>query len=252
MKNIIIIEDEQIAAQNLQRQLSIVAPDLQVVATLQTIEESVEFFQEKPAPDLCFMDIHLADGLAFHIFEKVKVNCPIIFTTAYDQYALAAFKVNSIDYILKPINKVDLQRALDKAKYFTRSAENSKIEALVEMFQKQNRQYKECLLIPIRDKLIPLQVDEIACIFIENKLTHIITYKEETFFIDKPLDTITDWLNPAHFFRANRQYIIGHRAIKDITLWPLGKLSVNLCVKTPERIIISKTRVHQFKDWYTR
>lgn len=252
MKKALIIEDEQIAVQNLRRRLAEVSADIEVVAVLQSIEESVEYFSEQPMPDICFMDIHLADGLAFRIFDKVTVDCPIIFTTAYDQYALDAFKVNSIDYLLKPIDKDDLQRALTKAERLVGHADDGRLDKLLEAFGRQYRIYKSYFLIPVRDKLVPLQVDDIACFYLENKLSRALTYEGDAYAIDKPLDILTEQLDPDRFFRANRQYLISRRAVKEILVWPLGKLAVTLRVKTPERIILSKARTREFKEWFTR
>lgn len=252
MSSALIIEDETIAAQNLQRLLREVAPDLHIVGAIQSIEESVEFFQQQPRPDLCFMDIHLADGLAFRIFDKVPNPCPIIFTTAYDQYALQAFQTTSIDYLLKPINKEDLRRALFKVEQLTNRDDSHRLEALVELYRQQRRHYKSSFLIPVRDKFIPLPTSDIAFFYLEDKLSRAQTLDGQQYTLDQPLDTLMSQLDPQFFFRANRQYIIAHKAIKEISIWPISKLCVTLAVPTPDRIIISKARVHDFKDWYTR
>lgn len=252
----IIIEDEQIATQNLQRLLRETNPDIEVVRVLQSVEESVEYFGHNTDTELVFMDIHLADGLAFHIFDKVSINCPIIFITAYDQYALEAFKVNGIDYLLKPISKEELNRALTKLKLFShKQGEEGKIsdeqlKSLTQQFQ-QNK-YKSFFLIPMRDKLIPLDVNDIAYIYLDEKISRIVTFNNESHCVDKPLDAIHAQLNPEHFFRANRQFIIAHKAIDSINLWPLSKLNVSLKVDVPEKIIISRARSTEFKDWYTK
>ncbi len=264
----IIIEDEQIAAQNLKRLLAEIAPETEVAAILQTVEETVEYFAafdhgEQPAstyPDLVFMDIHLADGLAFHVFDSVTIKCPIIFTTAYDQYALDAFKVNSIDYLLKPISHDDLERAIAKVRDLVRRSTGSQgaqpqsltpetIAAVMDMMQR--RKYKSHFLMPVRDKLVPLPVSEIAYIYLDEKITRVVTLGGQSFPLDKPLDAVYALLDPARFFRANRQYIIAHSAVKDISVWPLSKLNITLTVPTPEKIIVSRARTAEFKDWYT-
>lgn len=250
MKSVVIIEDEVVAAQNLQRILEEVSPMLQVVRVIQSIEESVEFFQQvRPLPDICFMDIHLADGLAFHIFEKVSVDCPVIFTTAYDQYALQAFKTNCIDYLLKPIDKAELRRALDKADRLVLNA--SRLQELMNLLQPA-KCYRSSFLIPFRDQLMPLPVEEVAYFALHDKTTCIETFDGRHFALDQSLDSIMEQLDPQLFYRANRQYVVSHRAIKEITLWPISKLALRLCVETPERIIISKANVRDFKDWFTR
>ena len=255
MKKVVIVEDEAIAAQRLSKMLTEENPGLQVVQVLQTVEDTVEWFQTNPTPDLVFMDIHLADGLAFRIFDKITIECPIIFTTAYDQYALQAFQVNSIDYLLKPINREDLQRALTKFGKIdgktSAQVENSQLSALMEMFNRQTRQYQSFFLIPVKDKLIPLAIVEVACFYLEEKVSRAITFDGRTVVMGKPLDVIEEQLDPHLFFRANRQYVVSHKAIESISVWFGGKLHLSLTVNVPERILISKARVPEFKEWYT-
>lgn len=256
MKNILIIEDEIIAAQHLERILALAEPGCRIIATIQSIEESIEFFRQFPArsspagpyPDLCFMDIHLADGLAFHIFDSVEIACPIIFTTAYDQYALQAFKVNSIDYLLKPIGVDDLRHALDKLASLKSTPDTSSYRAVAQSM----KQYQSHFLIPVRDKLIPVDTGEIACLHIEDKVCRAFLVDGRQFTVDKPLDLVMEQLDPSFFFRANRQYVVAHRAIRDISVWPVGKLALTLVVPTPDRIIVSRARVPEFKSWFTQ
>ena len=250
----VIVEDELIAAQNLQRVIGQVADDIQVIAVLQSVEESVEWFSLNPAPDLVFMDIHLADGSSFGIFEKVQITSPVIFTTAYDEYALKAFEVNSIDYLLKPINVRNFERAFTKYRNLVqdKNTNTDAISNLLATFNKEKDAYKSHFLIPHKDKLIPLPVERIACFYIENKMAKIITTDNETFYMDSPLEDLYLQLDPSEFFRANRQYIVSHKAIKDISIWFGSKLSINLIVSVPEKIIVSKARVSEFKTWYTK
>ena len=250
----VIVEDEIVAAQNLQRLIGQIASDIEVITVLQSVEESIEWFTLNPAPELVFMDIHLADGSSFSIFEKVKITCPIIFTTAYDEYALRAFEVNSIDYLLKPINTKSFERAIGKFKSITTPQNNNSdlITNLLESFRETKIVYKSNFLIPHKDKLIPLSVDKIACFYSENKMVKIITSTNENYHLDSTLEEISAQLNPTQFFRANRQFIISHKAIKDISIWFGSKLSINLLVTTPEKVIVSKARVPEFKGWYTK
>lgn len=245
----IIIEDENAAAQSLQALIQEIDPELEIVATLETIEESVEWFEENPMPNLVFMDIHLADGSSFAIFEKVDVTCPIIFTTAYDEYALKAFEVNSIDYLLKPINKMDLERALRKYKNFS-NTESPSLEGLLAQMANLKKKYKTCFLLPERDKIIPLSVSNIAYIFIDTKTVKAISLDNHTYYLNQTLDEIMSQLDPEVFFRANRQYIISRHAVKDMSIWFGNKLSINLSVPVPEKIIVSKARVGEFKTWF--
>jgi len=249
----IIIEDEVAAANALQALISEVEPEIEISAILQSIDESVEWFQTSPRPDLVFMDIHLADGSAFSIFEQVTISCPIIFTTAYDEFALKAFEVNSIDYILKPIDKRELSRAIQKFKNLAARNlfDNNLLTKLLYEIKQNSNVYKASFLIPVKDKFIPLSACDIACIYIDGKTLKALTFSGVSFNLDGTLD---DWilqLDPKKFYRANRQYIIAKQAIKDASIWFGGKLSANLSVQTPERIIVSKARVGDFKKWFT-
>lgn len=248
MKRIAIIEDEAVAAQHLARLLQSIVPDVDILPPLQSVEESVEFFSKAtPQPDMAFMDIHLADGLSFRIFDTVSIQCPVVFTTAYDQYALDAFKAGGFDYILKPISRDDLSRAINKIDRLKTPTETQLLAAEASM-----KHYRSHFLIPMRDKLIPLAVDQIACLYLEDKITRAILYDGHQQIVDSPLDSIMEQLDPALFFRANRQYIVAHRAIQQIAVWPISKLAITLSVATPDRIIISKAKVPEFKQWYTK
>lgn len=248
----VIVEDELIAAQSLQRLINQTDEDIEILTVLQSVEESIEWFSENTPPDLVFMDIHLADGSSFSIFEKVHVDCPIIFTTAYDEYSLKAFEVNSIDYLLKPINQKNLSRALGKLKNLTYREDNKEQVAQLLAAMKESKQtFKSHFLIPHKDKLLPLAVDKIAYIFSEYKMAKLVTFNNLSFVLDSSLDEIFKSLDPSLFFRANRQFIVSHRAINDMSIWFNGKLSVNLSVTTPEKIIVSRAKVSEFKEWYT-
>lgn len=243
--NVLIIEDETAAAQNLQAILKQEAPETEVLAVLESIEESVEWLGSHAMPDLLFMDIHLADGESFRILEQVDVTAPIIFTTAYDQYALEAFRVNSIDYLLKPINTADVRRALDKWVRLTNLERRE-----YAMRQKQiARREQETFLIHVRDKIIPLHRDRIAYCYTTNERVTAYDYEGNSYPLDKTLEAMQAALPEADFIRANRQFIVARRAIKEITVWFGSRLSLHLSVETPERIVISKARVPEFKAW---
>lgn len=246
----LIIEDESIAAQALESLIKETSPETEIIDVLQTIEESVEWFEENPMPDLVFMDIHLADGSSFAIFEKVEITCPIIFTTAYDEYALKAFEVNSIDYLLKPINKADLERALKKFNNFASTPDKSSLNGLLTQMGSLKKKYKTCFLIPERDKLIPLATINIAYIYIDTKTVKAIANDGHTYYLNQTLDDIMAQLDPEAFFRANRQFIIARSAVKDLSVWFGNKLAINLTVPVPEKIIVSKARVGEFKNWF--
>ena len=256
MRKIVIVEDEAVAAAHLQRLLAEVVPDATVDAVLQSIEETVEYFSHAEAPDLVFMDIHLADGPAFRIFDHVEIPCPVVFTTAYDQYALEAFKVNSIDYLLKPIDKCDLQRAIDKYDRLiaSRDFDAASLAATVSRLSMLGAKptYKRTFLIPMGERLIPLAVDTVACFCIKDGIAVALVDDGRSMALDAHLDTIMEQLDPDLFFRANRQYIVAYHAIKEINVWPIGKLALTLTVATPERVVVSKARVPEFERWYTK
>lgn len=247
----LIIEDEVVAARSLQKLLDEVSPETEIIAVLESIEDSVKWLAHNPMPDLMFMDIHLADGSSFAIFEQVSVTCPVIFTTAYDEYALKAFEVNSIDYLLKPISKEALERALQK--YLTLSEKRVNVEQINKLLTHlgTKKKYKSCFLLPERDKLVPLPVGSIVYIFIDSKTVKIITNNGKVFYMNHTLDDLMADLDPDMFFRANRQFIVSRQSIKDVSVWFGNKLAINLTLETPEKIIVSKARVAEFKSWFT-
>ena len=209
----LIIEDEKAAVRNLMALLGEVDPDIEVIDVLDSITDSVEWFQSHPMPELIFLDIHLADGSAFEIFGHVDISCPVIFTTAYDEYALKAFKVNSVDYLLKPIDADDIRKALDK--------------------------------------LLPVSVDMILFFYIADGNVKAVMTDGKEYLFTQTLDELADSLDPALFFRINRQYLISRKAVQDIDLWFNGRLAINLIVPTLDRILVSKARVPDFKTWFT-
>lgn len=257
----VIIEDEKAAVRNLMSLLNEVRPEAEIVTVIDSIADTVEWFSAHPMPDLIFMDIHLADGSAFEIFEHIRITCPIIFTTAYDEYALRAFKVNSIDYLLKPIGKEDIERAFEK---LTCLAPGEKGETppiplptgeLIELMHalKKEESYRTHFLIPIKgDKLLPVSVDMIQLFYIKDGIVKAVLADNTEHTFPQTLDELTECLNPALFFRANRQYLLSREAIKDIDLWFNSRLSINL--RHPvgsEKILVSKTKVTEFKEWFS-
>lgn len=250
---VLIIEDEKAAVRNLTAVLTTVATDLEIVDILDSVAEGIEWFAVHAMPELVFMDIHLADGSAFEIFEHTEITCPVIFTTAYDEYALRAFKVNSVDYLLKPINESDVQAAFVKLKnlYATpRSAETDFLKLIHSL--KREESYKTHFLVPAKgDKLLPLSVTVISCFCITDGLVKAVTLDGREYILSQTLDELTECLNPVNFFRANRQYLISRESVKDIDLWFNNRLAINLKIPTQEKIVVSKARVAEFKIWFT-
>lgn len=254
---IVIIEDERAAVRNLIALLAEVKQEAEILATPDSIAASIEWFDSHPMPELLFMDIHLADGSAFDIFEEVKITCPIIFTTAYDEYALQAFKVNSIDYLLKPIAKQDLSKAFVK---LNQLQANSPIKDYEQAFRnllhavKKEEGYKTHFLIPVKgDKLLPVSVDMISLFYIKDGLVKALLKDKKEYAMPQTLDELAEALNPNLFYRINRQFLISREAVKDMGLWFNNRLSVNLHnVTTDEKILVSKAKVLEFKEWFTK
>lgn len=244
---ILIIEDEDLAAQMLQKLIKEVEPEAEILAKLQSIEESIDWLGNNPMPDLMFADIHLADGSAFVIFENVNVTCPVVFTTAYDEYALKAFEVNSIDYLLKPINREELLRAFNKFNNFGMKSISSKIPLAG---GDESKKYKSYFLVPNRDRLIPMSINNIAYIYTGNKSVKVTMLDKSSFTLNLNMDEIMSQLDPTKFFRANRQFIVSKEAIKDLTVWFGSRLALNLKIETPEDVLVSKARVNEFKEWF--
>lgn len=243
---VIIIEDETAAAGNLQHIIKQLDPSIEILGVLESVRQAVAWFENNPAPELVFMDIHLADADAFKIFDRTEVPSPVIFTTAYDQYALDAFKVNSIDYVLKPIKKSDIERAINKFKHLT-SLETSEYVSKVNSVSKPQQ---SAFLIPVRERLVPLRVEEVAFFYSTNEQVRAYTLESRDYPIDKSLDALSKLIPEGDFFRVNRQFIIHKKTIQDIVIWPGNRLAIKASVPSPEQIIVSKARVAEFKRWF--
>lgn len=244
---VLIVEDETAAVRNLKSMFRTVEPLSEIAGVTDSVVGTVKWLNSNATPDLILLDIHLADGDAFEIFDRVKVNAPVVFTTAYDKYALEAFRVYSIDYLLKPIQSADLKRSLDKFKRISRIELESYLSRTGKSVSGSGT-FRN-FLIPFKDKILPLSVNEIAyCHTAEEKVTAY-TYDGRRFPLDRSLDIIGDLLPGEEFFRANRQFIISRNAIADMSVWYGNRLTVNLKVETPEKIIVSKTRVPLLKKW---
>ena len=240
----LIIEDEKPAARKLERLLSLF-PELELVATLHSVEEGIEWFQNNPHPDLIFSDIVLGDGLSFDIFEKVPSRSFMIYTTAFDQYTLKAFKLNSIDYLLKPIMPEDLETAIEKYKSFLPS-DSSHNTLEIKSLIKEDKQKLSRILVKIGYNLKIVQTDEVSCFYSENKIVYLQT-KERNYPTDFTLDELQEVLDEKCFFRVNRQFIINSNFIKNIHTSPYYK--VDLTCQPDEEITVSRDRVKDFKDW---
>lgn len=244
---ILIVEDETVAYENLISIIAEIDLDIEIVGNTESVSQTVNWLQTNPAPDLILMDIHLSDGSAFSIFDSIQVETAIIFITAYDEYAIEAFKVNSVDYLLKPIKADELIRALRKFSKWTRT---EVVEYLTRMTQvTPSPRYKDRLLIPVKDKLVLVDLKDVACFYTSNKNTKICMKDGSCYPYIKTLEQISFNLDPAEFFRANKQFLISRDSVQNITIWFDSRLLVNLCIDTPERIYISKNKASEFKMW---
>lgn len=243
----LIIEDEKPAARKLERMLGLI-PDLEIVAVLSSVEESVDWFKNNEAPQLIFSDIMLGDGISFDIFEKFPVKSFIIFTTAYDQFTLKAFKLNSIDYLLKPILQEDLEKAVDKFKSFLPSEMPSNDLNFKNLIKKIEPKLSR-ILVKIGYNLKIISTDEVSCFYSENKIAYLQT-KERTFPTDFTLEELGQSLDTKQFFRVNRQVIINLNFIKNIHTSPYYKIDLEF--QPDLEITVSRDRVKEFKDWLVR
>lgn len=247
----LIIEDEKAALRNLKAAMKEVDADFEIVGETDSVTGTLEWFASHPMPELVFMDIHLADGSAFGIFEQADITCPIIFTTAYDEYALQAFRVNSIAYLLKPISSSDLQKAIDKLKMLEGTVQPTIDFQAVMHALKREESYKTHFLVPVKgDRFVPVSVEQISYFYIDGGAVKAVTQSAEMFDFQQTLDELAEQLNPRQFFRANRQYIIAHKAITGVSLWFGGRMVLQLSPAANEKVIISKARVPAFKEWF--
>lgn len=247
---VVIIEDEKPAARRLNRMVTELG--LQVEKMLHSVEEALNWFQNKEHPDLIFLDIQLSDGLSFEIFEEIEVKSAIIFTTAYDEYALKAFKLNSIDYLLKPIDEDELITAVNKFK--ENQPKETSLHVNIDEIRRLlinpiDRKFKKRFTIKVGQHLKIVHTDSIECLYSENKATYIHTNENRNYLIDNSLEYWQDELNPEHFFRVNRTFIVNINAIKDIVAYTNSRLQVKLHLYTEQEIIVSRERVKQFKDF---
>lgn len=251
----IIIEDEKPAARLLQRKLEKI--NIQVGVMLHSVEESIEWFSNNEHPDLIFLDIQLSDGLSFEIFEKITIKSAVIFTTAYDEYALKAFKLNSIDYLLKPIDEDDLEIAVLKFKErFEPTLSGSKnltqfdFEQIKKMFSNPfEKTAKKRFTVKIGQHLKVIATDEIECFFSENKGTYIHTFDNRNYLIDSTLELLEQEIDSTNFYRISRKFIVSLKAIKEIVVYSNSRLKINLPTYKDDEVIVSREKVNGFKNW---
>lgn len=247
--NVLIIEDEQLAARRLESMILSYDPSIQVLAKIESVEASVDWFKNHAHPDLIFLDIHLEDDLSFAIFDKVKVESPIIFTTAFDEYAIRAFKLKSIDYLLKPIVQEELNNAIAKYKAWNGQKNGIDMSALFDLINRKEVGYRERFSVSYGQKIKSFGVSEIAYFYSKEGMTYAVLNDQKHYPVDYSLDNLLGELNPTDFFRINRQYLIKHGSIKQVHIFPKSHLKLELSPKPQEDIFVSIDKVTPFKKW---
>jgi len=250
--NTIIIEDENLTALRLEGMLKKCDPNIRVLAMLPSVAEAVQWLRQNDSPDLVFMDIHLEDDLCFKIFELAPLTSPVIFTTAYDEYMIKAFKVNSIDYLLKPVNLVELMAALDKYKALKEQFSKPDFNTLLQYIGQRAPEYKTRFMITVGTKIRSIETTEIAYFYSDEKITFLVTREGQHLPIDFSLDKLVTLLDPKLFFRASRQFLVGFSSIQSVLTHFKGKLKLDLTPKARHEVFVSGDRMTDFKEWLGR
>ena len=247
---VIILEDETRAASYLERLIQKVAPDMTVVARIESIRDAVPFLETHMDIALIFSDVQLADGLSFEIFKKVSVKCPIIFTTAYDHYAIEAFKTNGIDYLLKPVEEERLRKAIEKTKLFAPSLALEKLLSFG--YPVQAKTYKQRFMVKVGDKIKSIPIEDILAFYSLEKATYLHTVSNRDYCIDYTIDQLESLVDPEVCFRISRKYIVSIRACTNILAWTNSRLRLKIEGINDEDIIVARERVQDFKEWLDR
>ncbi len=249
---VLIIEDEAPAFRRLEKVLHEIDSSIEILEVFDSVEDTVKWLEHYEAPDLAFMDIQISDGISFQIFERVEVKCPVIFTTAFDEYMLKAFKVNSIDYLLKPIKKEELACSLKKYRELHRKPEGKtepSIQEILSQIQLGGNQYKSRFLVKQGEKMLAIKSSDIVCFQSKHGIVHIVTKSEKSYLSDFTLDELVGQLNPEIFYRANRQFIVNIDFINTVHRYFKGKLMVEMDHFNDEQIIVSSEKATSFKQW---
>jgi DNA-binding LytR/AlgR family response regulator len=244
---VIILEDENRAVNHLKRMIRLVAPDMEVIGVFDTVREAVAYLEKGPSPDLIFSDVQLADGLSFEIFSRITPDCPIIFTTAYDTYAIEAFHTNGIDYLLKPIEEERLRRAILKARQFTTRIDLNHLLSLTQ--SSPGKQPKSRFMVKVGEKILTIGVEEILAFFSFEKMTFLHTSSHRNYIIDYSLDELEQMLDGKRFFKINRKYIVSIDACSKIHAWSNNRLKLDIEGIDDQKIVVARERVKEFKSW---
>ncbi len=252
---VLIIEDEAIAAEKLTHILKKYDPAVTVLEAIDSVKNAVKWLNSNSSPDLIFLDIYLSDGISFEIFTQISLDVPIIFTTAYNEFAIQAFDLNSIAYLLKPIKSEDVARSLDKFKKLRQQRSPEKpadYAALVNLITQQKKRYKERFLVKVGQKIHSIPVEEVAYFYTESKIVFLVTHDNRRFPVDYYLDQLIDLLDPKEFMKINRQFVIRHSSIENMFPYSNSRIKVTLQPPVKKDIIISTEKSSDFKEWLDR
>jgi DNA-binding LytR/AlgR family response regulator len=244
---IVILEDESRAVNHLKRLIGEVAPHMELIGTFETVHEAIEFLEQDPQVDLIFSDVQLADGTSFEVFSKVHVPCPIIFTTAYDTYAIEAFNTNGIDYLLKPIEGKRLQQAIEKARGFSTGKELDTLVSLIS--HRGSRSYKSRFMVKVGEKIRTIKVEDILAFYSFERTTYLFTSDHRNYIIDYSIEELESMLDPARYFRINRKYVVSIEACSQIIAWSNSRLKIDIEGIDDQKIVVARERVKEFKNW---
>jgi two-component system, LytTR family, response regulator LytT len=250
---ILIVEDEAIAAEKLSMMLKKYDQTLEVVGMIDSVKNAVKWLNTNPLPDLLFLDIYLSDGLSFEIFQKMELKVPVIFTTAYNEYAIKAFELNSIDYLLKPIRMEDIERSLTKfetvREQYIKKAQAVDYEQLINSIIDKKKAYKDRFLVKIGEKITSISTDQISYFYVSDGIAYLVTNENRQLPIDYTLDNLNDLLDPKDYFRANRQFLISHRSIESMHTYSNTRIRVILKPKSLKELLVSSEKIPLFKQW---
>jgi len=248
--NILIIEDEIKAARSLAAMIGEIKPGAKILAQLQSIERVVAYFAENTQPDLIFMDVQLADGICFDIFKQVKITCPVVFCTAFDEYSLEAFKSNGIDYVVKPISKENIVAAFKKVDELKNFFQQSLMPDIGDLLTKLgNPEGKKSFLVSKLNKYMTVSTENIAFFYIRNETTMIMCFDQQEYALAQSMDHVHSLLAPKQFFRLNRQYLVNFAAVKELERYFARKLFVRLTIPTPDKLLVNKEKINSFLSW---
>jgi DNA-binding LytR/AlgR family response regulator len=245
----IIIEDEKLSAEHLAHLLQRIDTDIQILANYDSVKKSIVAFEKGIKADVLFVDVHLADGLSFEIFSKVNIDTPVIFTTAFDEYAIKAFRLNSVDYLLKPIGIEDLRVAIDKLKKMNQHQQVSMIENIAAAYQTINKSYKNRFMVKMGDSIVSVKSDDILHFIAEDGVTMLVTMNEKRYAVDYTLDQLESLISPELFFRINRKVIVSINCVQKASSYFNSRLKINSSLLMDEAAVVSRERVNDFKAW---